>query len=1449
MPRSQRRRSHFIVMLMLTSLFVALVGPAAPVSAANETTSGTISGTETWQGNHALTGDIVIASGAKLIIQPGTTVTFPNGTHLDIRGNLCAGVMNCGAAGNANTAQRITFRWTDPANGSATGECYGMSHGNQEIFVRDPSCYEGVLIRNSIDLSESGFRYLRIDGAWGIPMYIQSVYEWRYGAMVIDGASPTLTEIEFTDINTTSLLTTNLAQPRLIGGEYTVGTDDESDVRGSAVQIYSSGTPVTPLILESPNFIGTNVGCGRWDPSRPVLWAEDTFIEIDGATAVGDYGLSMRHSSGSITNSELNVNCNGIDINSRKSVGNVDYSIEVISNEITTADGSPITVFDGGLAHIEDNELEGADEASGISIESSEVHILNNDIGPIGGWNGLWLLGSFDVVAENNTIHDTAREPVRAGEYGSQSPNPTAARIYLANNTITSDGTGSCQATKYDDWDGDFTCPVVHAYRTGVSMFDNTVNVPDTGDADGIRAVGALLDIQRNTFNIPGTGVRVTNYDDGYAGSQQFGTLGFFSQNTWAGVGMTYNVSKSSITVQSEYIPSPPPGEYPVRLVWSDQEAYPPNDYQTNIRPTFVQDCANCANMTPRGFPLAINMDNNSTTFTFANLSNLDRTKIYIDTTPSPPTVQVRRAEMVRLQTLVNGERVAGANVLIEDALGNDLYSLYTQGDGYTQWFALPSDFHLDIRGLGGGDNPNHFAMDEYEDSCSDGIDNDGDLMVDTADDDCDTLLGTRELSRYYYTAYSFGFGYDQGEFTLTDSTLQDTINLLNKAPTVFVTQSDGHSYRRVVNVTGSAHDGQLAGIYATDELAQWDQGGYVHEVQVKDPFTSEWSNAGLAVDTSGMDVGQVTRTNRPFSSWYYEIDMRDREEGDYVFEFRAFDGIDYSPIISKSIKLNTQPPTITVTSPSSFSTHSEGTVTFEGTAFDYYGCPIQCSVDIQDIFFHIEGPDFDITTPAEGGPDWSWTWDFSGQPRQSATYTFTVWASDTDFCESVVDECVPVVLTLTIDNSNSPPFISIITPQDGQRLSVSEGTVFEGVARDNDGDVSRVDIEVQDVANGYLLVYSNSVSDFTANGAWSLEWDSTHLMHDQQYLMRFRSYDGYDYSDWSELFIVADNPPDAGNSQPTFDQTGWSSEINLYCESNSQAQDRCTRAEINLLDYFEDPDPGQELILAVYDDEGTISDDHFGMVINVGMDGMAIYNPVSMFFYDTDMTTWTLENVVFVATDTYGSKINSNPITFSVTGIAFDISPPDDTSVPSNGVAVFTGVGLPGKTVTVTISGNNVNNTVVGEDSFWSLGIPASRIDGSATPVFKYGGEDFHEDDFDNDDWTIRVGGSGGGGMGMGTIILILLVVIAAIGGFVYFFVELEEDEDEELDGTSEVKEGAEAEDAYAWAKEAYAEPGITEESSPEPESRLQEHDEHPGWLWDPDNEEWVPDSDHSDA
>ena len=113
--------------------------------------------------------------------------------------------------------------------------------------------------------------------------------------------------------------------------------------------------------------------------------------------------------------------------------------------------------------------------------------------------------------------------------------------------------------------------------------------------------------------------------------------------------------------------------------------------------------------------------------------------------------------------------------------------------------------------------------------------------------------------------------------------------------------------------------------------------------MEIKDSFTSEWAAAGHATDASGAAEGSVTRNNHPFRSWYYLIDMSDRQEDDYTFEFRSFDGLDYSPIITRTIKLNTEAPTPTVTSPSSQSTHADGTVSFEGTAYDPYGCPFAC--------------------------------------------------------------------------------------------------------------------------------------------------------------------------------------------------------------------------------------------------------------------------------------------------------------------------------------------------------------------------------------------------------------------------------------------------------------------------------------------------------------------------
>ena len=752
--------------------------------------------------------------------------------------------------------------------------------------------------------------------------------------------------------------------------------------------------------------------------------------------------------------------------------------------------------------------------------------------------------------------------------------------------------------------------------------------------------------------------------------------------------------------------------------------------------------------------------------------------------------------------------KVDNANVLIEDALGNDLYSLYTDEDGYTPWFALASDSHLDFRGLAGGDNPDGFADDEFEDSCSDGIDNDGDLTIDNNDDDCDYSAGTRELSRYYYTAYKFGFGYDRNDFIIQDSTYQDVINLVNTGPSISVIQETGHSFRKVVNFTGSAHDGQLAGFYATDELAQWDQKGYIHSIEVRDPFTSEWTSAGQAVDDSGAEPGEVTRFNHPFNSWYYSFDMSGYQETDYTFEFRSFDGIDYSPIITRTIKLNAAPPVISVNTPSDGSTWSDGTVTFEGTAYDQYGCPIACSQDVGEIYFYISGPNFEGTTPTTGGADWSWTWDFSGQPRVVSEYVFTIWASDSDFCLSVVDECEPVTMTLTIDNSNSAPFVSLMAPQDGERLSVSDNTI-EGVARDNDGAVSRVDITVRDIYNGDIIVHQQSVSDFETNGAWSATWDPTILQHDFEYEIDVQSYDGYDYSDMTTISIIADNPSDAGNNQPVFNSENWLQEITLYCEIESQSQDRCTKAEIDLKDFFTEIDNGQDLILSVFDSESN-SDDNFALVINVGQDGVAIYDPISMFFYDPNMEAWTLENVIFVATDPFGSKEISLDVTFTVIPISFQIDVPDITVVEDGESVTFSGVGLPGKTVTALINKVPANNTVVNSDSTWSLDIPSSRFDdGPVTPDFRYVGSDY------SSGVEISVGAADDG---LSTLMigLISIVILSLLGGvFVYFFVEIEDGDDD--DGSSSV------------------------ESSESMSSSVEESTD--GWIWDAESNEWIED------
>jgi hypothetical protein len=323
-------------------------------------------------------------------------------------------------------------------------------------------------------------------------------------------------------------------------------------------------------------------------------------------------------------------------------------------------------------------------------------------------------------------------------------------------------------------------------------------------------------------------------------------------------------------------------------------------------------------------------------------------------------------------------------------------------------------------------------------------------------------------------------------------------------------------------------------------------------------------------------------------------------------------------------------------------------------------------------------------------------------------------------------------------------------------------------------------------------------------------------MMHNMQYLIKARSYDGIDFSDWLEVQVVADNPPNADNHRPTFDGSSWASEITLYCEEDTTSQNPCTKAEIQLLDYFDDVDGVNDLILSVYDDSARSSDDEFGLVINIGVDGVAIYDPKSMGFYNEDMETWSLSNVIFVATDPHGSKEISTPVSFNVIPIEFYVGEPDQTTAGKGEEITFTGIGLPGKTVRVTLAGTQINSTVVLEDSTWELGIPGSMISRTINPVFSISGSDPIE--------GVAISPPNEeGGMGAMTIILIVVVLLAGIGAALFFSGVVSFEEDDEISDGEDSDENASA-----------------------PSGELVRSDEHPGWLWDPQKEEWVPDPDH---
>ena len=50
-----------------------------------------------------------------------------------------------------------------------------------------------------------------------------------------------------------------------------------------------------------------------------------------------------------------------------------------------------------------------------------------------------------------------------------------------------------------------------------------------------------------------------------------------------------------------------------------------------------------------------------------------------------------------------------------------------------------------------------------------------------------------------------------------------------------------------------------------------------------------------------------------------------------------------------------------------------------------------------------------------------------------------------------------------------------------------------------------------------------------------------------------------------------------------------------------------------------------------------------------IDSNGVATYDPDVMAFYTTEISEWNMENVVFLAQDEFGSKVQSDPVDFIV--------------------------------------------------------------------------------------------------------------------------------------------------------------------------------------------------------
>tara|TARA_B110000459_G_scaffold40744_1_gene44195 strand:- start:773 stop:1750 length:978 start_codon:yes stop_codon:yes gene_type:complete len=322
---------------------------------------------------------------------------------------------------------------------------------------------------------------------------------------------------------------------------------------------------------------------------------------------------------------------------------------------------------------------------------------------------------------------------------------------------------------------------------------------------------------------------------------------------------------------------------------------------------------------------------------------------------------------------------------------------------------------------------------------------------------------------------------------------------------------------------------------------------------------------------------------------------------------------------------------------------------------------------------------------------------------------------------------------------------------------------------------------------------------------------------------------------------------------------------MTLFCDSNPTKQDRCNGGiSIDLTNHFSDPDgptasSTNGLVFDVYDDLTNLDDDDYGNYLTFSSEGIVKYNPAYVSGLSNDISEWSLVGLMFEARDSYGSVAYSYKINIVVVEVSFNVIREGTGPLDSSNPAYFSGQGLPNSLVEArydSLSGVRINQTRVKADATWSMEISSSQLsgnEGARNIIFEMDDQVFALPGENSDAlFQLSVGDGEDSNSNIGLIAAIIVGIILLLGvGMFFLQVEYEDlDEAAELLASQE----KEAVDPYAWTKtrqDPVALPSSQVAMTPVPAqsqvAAAPQAAQHPGWIWDAESNNWVPDPNYT--